>query len=41
MHILGTREASEALIFDLYIDLKKKVNMWSDITKQTAQARMG
>jgi len=38
---LGTIEASEALIKDLYIDLKKKVNSWADLTKQTAQARMG
>lgn len=38
---LGTIEASEALIKDLYIDLRKKVNIWSAITMQTPQARMG
>ncbi len=38
---LGTVEASEALIKDLYIDLRAKVNAWSEITKQTPQARMG
>ena len=38
---LGTAEASEALIKDLYIDLRAKVNAWSEITKQTPQARMG
>ncbi len=38
---LGTLEASEALIKDLYIDLRTKVNEWSKITKQTPQARMG
>lgn len=40
-YILGTKEASEALIKDLYIDLRAKVNKWSKITKQTPQARMG
>lgn len=34
-------EMSEKLIKDLYIDLRKKVNKWSEITKQTPQARMG
>ena len=38
---LGTLEASEALIQDLYIDLRSKVNAWSEITYQTPQARMG
>ena len=38
---LGTIEASEALIKDLYIDLRVKVNAWSKITCQTPQARMG
>lgn len=38
---LGTIETSEKLIFDLYIDLRRKVNEWSAITHQTAQARMG
>ena len=32
---------TEALIKDLYIDLRKKVNKWSKITSQTPQARMG
>lgn len=38
---LGTIEASEALLRDLYIDLRHKVNAWSEITQQTPQARMG
>lgn len=38
---LGTVEASERLINDLYIELRKKVNLWASITNQTAQARMG
>ena len=38
---LGTIEASEKLIKDLYIDLREKINFWSTITHQTAQARMG
>lgn len=38
---LGTQEASEALIRDLYIDLRTKVNAWSEVTQQTPQARMG
>lgn len=38
---LGTIEASEQLIYDLYIDLRKKANHWASITHQTAQARMG
>lgn len=40
-YTLGTRQASEALIRDLYIDLREKVNAWSEITCQTPQARMG
>ncbi len=40
-YALGTIEASEQLIHDLYIDLRKKVNLWASITHQTAQARMG
>ncbi|HRD49949.1 MAG: MamI family restriction endonuclease [Candidatus Competibacter sp.] len=40
-YTLGTVEASEQLINDLYIDLRKKVNQWASITHQTAQARMG
>lgn len=38
---LQTLEASEALIKDLYVDLRTKVNAWSKITQQTPQARMG
>lgn len=38
---LGTLEASEQLIQDLYINLRNKVNAWSQITMQTPQARMG
>ena len=40
-YTLGTIEASEALIKDLYIDLRAKDNAWSKITQQTPQARMG
>jgi hypothetical protein len=40
-YTLGTVEASEQLINDLYIELRKKVNQWAAITHQTAQARMG
>jgi len=38
---LGDIKSSEKLIFDLYIDLRKRINAWAAITKQTAQARMG
>lgn len=38
---LGSLAASEQLIRDLYINLRNKVNAWSEITKQTPQARMG
>lgn len=38
---LGTVEASEKLIYDLYIDLRRKINQWAAVTMQTAQARMG
>lgn len=40
-HKLGTVEASEALIQDLYLELRQKVHKWAAITKQTSQARMG
>lgn len=40
-YVLGTQEASEQLLRDLYIDLRNKVNEWAKITKQTPQARMG
>ena len=38
---LGDLASSERLIFDLYIDLRKRINLWAAITHQTAQARMG
>lgn len=38
---IGTRDATIQLIQELYIDLRNKVNEWSQITKQTPQARMG
>lgn len=38
---LGSLEASEQLIQDLYIGLRQKVQKWASITQQTPQARMG
>jgi hypothetical protein len=38
---LGTVEASERLLRDLYIDLRIKLSNWAAVTHQTAQARMG
>jgi predicted RNA-binding Zn-ribbon protein involved in translation (DUF1610 family) len=38
---LGTVEASEQLLRDLYIDLRAKIRRWAAVTKQTPQARMG
>ena len=38
---LSTIECINKLLKDLYIDLRKKVNYWSSLTDQTAQARMG
>ncbi|MCL2841559.1 MAG: MamI family restriction endonuclease [Defluviitaleaceae bacterium] len=38
---LGTIETSEKLIEELYINLRRGVNFWSNITHQTPQARMG
>ena len=38
---LGDIDSSEQLINDLYIDLRRRINTWAAITKQTAQARMG
>ena len=38
---LGSVAASEQLITDLYIDLRRRINSWAAVTKQTAQARMG
>ena len=34
-------KASERLIDELYIDLRKRINAWASVTEQTAQARMG
>lgn len=39
--VRGTVQASEQLIHDLYIDLRQKAHLWSQVTKQTPQARMG
>jgi predicted RNA-binding Zn-ribbon protein involved in translation (DUF1610 family) len=41
IYVLGTVVASERLISDLYIELRRKINKWASITHQTAQARMG
>jgi predicted RNA-binding Zn-ribbon protein involved in translation (DUF1610 family) len=38
---LGSLESSEQLIKDLYVELRQKISVWANITKQTAQARMG
>lgn len=38
---LKTIECVNALLNDLYIELRQKVNYWSALTDQTAQARMG
>ncbi len=38
---LGDLKSSEQLIFDLYVNLRKRINEWAAVTKQTAQARMG
>ena len=38
---LGTVAASEQLISDLYLSLRRVINYWAPVTKQTAQARMG
>jgi hypothetical protein len=38
---LGTVDASEKLISELYIELRRKINRWAGVTNQTAQARMG
>jgi hypothetical protein len=40
-YTLGSLEASEKLINDLYLELRKKVNAWAAVTQQTPQARMG
>jgi predicted RNA-binding Zn-ribbon protein involved in translation (DUF1610 family) len=38
---LGTIEASEALLSDLYVALRRAVANWAAVTNQTPQARMG
>lgn len=38
---LADLESSEKLIYDLYLELRKRINAWAAITRQTAQARMG
>lgn len=37
---LADIKSSEKLIFDLYIDIRKRINEWAAITHQTAQVRM-
>jgi hypothetical protein len=41
MHKLGDLNSSEALIKDLFVDLRKKTWKWAAITHQTNQAKMG
>ena len=38
---MGTVEASELLISELYLSLRRVINEWALVTDQTAQARMG
>ncbi len=38
---LGTPEAAAAILNDLYVDLRRKLLVWSELTLQTPQARMG
>ncbi len=38
---LGDVAASEQLIQDLYLSLRRKTRFWARLTRQTAQARMG
>lgn len=38
---LGTIEASEILLDDLYVNLRRSVANWAAVTNQTPQARMG
>lgn len=40
-YTLGTVAASEALLDDLYLQLRRSVSRWAAITNQTPQARMG
>jgi len=38
---LGTVAASEAILTDLYINLRRAIAQWAAVTQQTPQARMG
>jgi hypothetical protein len=38
---LGTVEASEAVLDDLYVQLRQAISNWAAVTNQTPQARMG
>lgn len=38
---LGSVDAAEGVLRDLYVDLRRKVRQWSELTQQTPQARMG
>ena len=38
---LGTVEASEAILEDLYVTLRRSLAKWAAVTNQTPQARMG
>jgi len=38
---LGSIHASELLLRELYVDLRKALAAWSQVTRQTPQARMG
>ena len=38
---LGTVDAAEGILRDLYVELRRKVRAWSELTQQTPQARMG
>lgn len=40
-HQLGTVDASEQLLLDLYVRLRARLRCWSEVTLQTPQARMG
>lgn len=41
LYELGTIEASEAIIQDLYLSLRTQLFKWSQVTKQTPQPKMG
>jgi hypothetical protein len=38
---LATKAASELLLRELYVDLRQRISKWSEVTRQTPQARMG